>query len=160
MRAWLHLWLQLRQLMGMKMKMNEKGFSLMELIVVMAILAVGLSIAVPGLMAMGRSNAIKADARSLKNLLAKTRMDAVRRNQSLTVAINTEADSCIVSVTGGATVSTTIFNGVQCATSPASLAMVWDNKGITSNFSRIDLFGAEATYSLFVSSAGNIRIAK
>lgn len=158
MSAWVHLWLQLRQLMGIKM--DEKGFSLMELIVVMAILAVGLSIAVPSFMAMGRSNAIKADARSLKNLLAKTRIDAVQLNQSLTVTIDTEANSCIVSVTGGDAISTTNFDGVQCATSPASLAMTWNNRGIATNSSRIDLVGAEATYRLFVSSAGHIRIAK
>ena len=145
----------------MTLRMNEKGFSLIETIVVLVIFAVGVTLAVPNFIAMGRSNSIKAEARDLKNLLAKTRMDAVRRNQSLTATINTVANSCVVTETaGGATVSTTNFDGVQLATAPNPLAIEWDTKGMTANFCSISLVGAEATYSVSISSAGNIRIAK
>ena len=142
----------------MRLRMNEKGFSLIETIVVLVIFAVGVTLAVPNFIAMGRSNSIKAEARDLKNLLAKTRMDAVRRNQSLTATINTGTNSCTVS--GGGTSSTTKFNGVQLATSPASLAIVWDTKGMTTNNSTISLAGQDATYSVVISNAGNIRITK
>lgn len=142
----------------MILHMNKKGFSLIETIVVMAILAVGLAIAVPNFMAMGRSNSIKAEARELKNVLAKARMDAVRRNQSFTTTFNTGANSCTVS--GGGTSSTTNFKAVQLATSPDPFAIVWDTKGMTTNNGTISLAGQDATYSVVISNAGNIRITK
>jgi type IV fimbrial biogenesis protein FimT len=142
----------------MRLRMNEKGFSLIETIVVLAILAIGLTIAAPNFMAMGRSNSIKAEARELKNLLAKTRMDAVRRNQALTATINTGTNSCTVS--GGGTSSTTNFKGVQLTPSPNPLAMIWDTKGMINSNCTIRLVGAEATYDVIISLAGNIRIAK
>lgn len=147
----------------MRLRMNEKGFSLIETIVVLAILAIGLTIAVPNFMAMGRSNSIKAEARELKNLLAKTRMDAVRRNLALTATINNAGvgNNCTVSETvSGTSISTTSFNGVQLASSPDPLAIVWDTKGMTTTNCTISLIGAEATYQVIVSLAGNIRIAK
>lgn len=142
------------------LQFRNEGFTLIETIVVMTIFAIGVSIALPNLMAMGRSNAVKAEARKLKDVLAKTRMDAVRRNQALTVTVDTTANSCTVSVTGGADVSTTDFIRVQLASSPDSLSIVWDTKGMTNNNCTISLIGAEATYQVIVSLAGNIRIAK
>ncbi len=147
----------------MTLRMNEKGFSLVETIVVLAILAIGLAIAVPNFMAMGRSNSIKAEARELKNLLAKTRMDAVRRNLSLTAIINNAGvgNNCTVAETvSGTSVSTTIFNGVQLGSSPDPLAIVWDTKGMTTSNCTISLVGSEAAYDVIISFAGNIRIAK
>lgn len=126
----------------------------------MTILAIGLAIAVPNFMAMGRSNAIKAEARKLKDVLAKTRMDAVELNKSLTVTINTAANNCTVSVTGGADISTTRFDRVKLASSPDPLSIVWDTKGMTTNNCTISLVGTEATYQVIVSLAGNIRIDK
>lgn len=140
---------------------SDRGFSLIETIVVMAILAIGLAIAFPNFMAMGRSNSIKAKARDLKNLLAKTRMESVRCNQSLTATINTVANSCTVTETGSGTiVSSTDFNGLQLATSPAPLAMIWDTKGMINRNCTISLVGTEAAYDVIISLAGNIRIAK
>jgi prepilin-type N-terminal cleavage/methylation domain-containing protein len=145
---------------------SRKGFTLIEMLIVMFILAIGLAIAVPGFMAMGRSNSIKAEARLLKNLLAKTRMDAVRLNQSLTATINTVANSCIVTETvGGANVSTTNFDGVQLTTNPSPLAIEWDAKGMTDDCiatttCTVNLVSSDASYSVIVSSAGNISIVK
>lgn len=145
---------------------SRKGFTLVEVLIVIVILAVGLAIAVPNFVAMGRSNSIKAEARQLKNLLAKTRMEAVRRNQSLTATIDTVANSCIVTETvGGATVSTTNFEGVQLATSPSPLAIEWNAKGMTDDCiattkCTVNMVGPDAAYDVIVSSAGNVSIAK
>ena len=140
-------------------KMGNRGFTLIEMVIVMAILAIGLSIAIPGFNAIGRSNAVKAEVRGLKNVLAKTRMDAVERNQSLTTTIDGTNKRCVVTDAGGATLSTTDFDGVQLSISPNS-PITWDSKGMADNTYTIGLAGQAATYSLIVSAAGNIQIIK
>ena len=137
---------------------KKQGFTLIETIVVMVIFAIGLSIAIPNFMAMGRSNAVKSEARKLKNILAKARMDAVQTNQSLTVTIDTAANSCTVSGSGMST--TTNFSMVDLTSSPDPLSINWDTKGMTINNCTINIVGTEATYQVIVSSAGNIRISK
>ena len=141
-------------------RFSDRGFSLIETIIVIAVLVIGLAIAVPSFTEMGRRNAVKAEAREMKNILARARMDAVRRNESLTADIDTGANRCTVSVTGGAAISSTDFNGVQLATSPNPLSIVWDSRGMTTNFCTISVVGQDETYNVIVSSAGNIRIAK
>lgn len=142
-------------------RFSNAGFTLIETLVVVAIFVIGMAIAIPNFMEMGRSNAVKSEARTLKNLLARTRMDAVRRNQSLTATINTVANSCAVTETAtGTLVSTTNFEAVQLVPAPSPLSIVWDSRGMVGNFSRIDLVGAEATYRVNVSLAGNINIVK
>jgi prepilin-type N-terminal cleavage/methylation domain-containing protein len=140
-------------------KMGNRGFTLIEMVVVMAILAIGLSIAIPGFNLIGRANAVKAEVRGLKNVLAKTRMDAVERNQSLTANIDTTTKRCTVTAPDGATISTTDFNDVQLTVSPSS-PIVWDSKGMADNTYTIGFVGNAATYSLIVSAAGNIQIIK
>jgi type II secretory pathway pseudopilin PulG len=129
------------------------------MVVVMAILAIGLSIAIPGFNAMGRANAVKAEVRGLKNVLAKTRMNAVERNQSLTTTFDATNKRCVVTDPGGATLSTTDFNEVLLSIIPDS-PITWDSKGMADNTYTIGLTGKEATYSLIVSAAGNIQIIK
>ncbi len=142
-------------------RLSNQGFTLIETLVVVVILAIGLAVAIPAFMEMGRSNAVKAEARSLKNLLARTRMDAVEGNQSLTATINVATNSCTITDTAsGAVVSSTNFNGVQLVPAPNPLAIVWNTRGMTNNFCSINLVGAEGTYQVSVSLAGNIRIAK
>lgn len=142
-------------------RFSNEGFTLIETLVVVVILAIGLAVAIPAFMEMGRSNSVKAEARSLKNLLARTRMDAVEGNQSLTATINVATSSCTVTDTAtGAVVSTTNFDGVQLVPAPNPLSIVWNSRGMVGNFSSINLVGVEATYQVFVSAAGNVRIAK
>jgi prepilin-type N-terminal cleavage/methylation domain-containing protein len=140
-------------------KTGNRGFTLIEMLVVMAILAIGLGIAIPGFMEVGQSNAVKSEARQLKNLLERTRMDAVRLNQTLTAAIDVATNQCTVSDPNGV-ISTTTFNGVNITTNPDPLQIVWNNRGMTANFCTISLAGDKATFNIMVSAAGNIGIAK
>jgi prepilin-type N-terminal cleavage/methylation domain-containing protein len=139
---------------------GNKGFTLIETLVVVAILAIGLAIAVPYFREMGLRNASKAQVRALKDALAKARMDAVERNESLTATISATNNRCTVTDTGGATISTTDFDDVQLSVSPNPLAIVWDTKGMTSNAFSIGVSGNGVTYNLIVSAAGNIQITK
>jgi len=141
-------------------KTRHRGFTLIEVVVVVGILAIGLGIAIPGFMAVGQTNAVKAEARQLKNLLERTRMDAVRRNQTLTAAIDAATNQCTVSDPNGQVLSTTAFNGVNITTVPNPLQIVWSTRGIPANPCTINLAGNSAAFDIIVSAAGNIRVAK
>jgi prepilin-type N-terminal cleavage/methylation domain-containing protein len=144
----------------MMQRLSNRGFSLIELIVVMAVLAIGLAIAVPNFMEVGRRNAVKAEARELKNVLEKARMEAVKRKQSLTATIT--GNRCTISVSsGGATLSTTEFDRAQVDTGGVDPRTIqWNTRGMTTDNCTVGFVGAEATYNVIVSSAGNIRIAR
>jgi prepilin-type N-terminal cleavage/methylation domain-containing protein len=144
----------------MRQSFGVKGFSLIELLIVMAILAVGLAIAIPSFMSVAQGKAVKSEARLLKNVLARTRMDAVRRHESLTVAIDAVNNRCTVSVTGGALISTINFRKTQLSTTLNPAQIVWDTKGMTNDFCTINLTGQAVTYNVSISAAGNIRIAR
>jgi prepilin-type N-terminal cleavage/methylation domain-containing protein len=143
---------------GAKNAMRNKGFTLIEVLVVMVLLAIGLAIAIPNLKGMGLRNAAKAEVRELKNVLAKTRMDAVQRHESLTVTIDTVNNRCTVTDSGGATLSVINFNDVQLSASSNPLPIVWNSKGMTDNSYNIGIAGKETSYTLVVSAAGNIQI--
>jgi prepilin-type N-terminal cleavage/methylation domain-containing protein len=137
------------------LKTGNRGFTLIEVLVVMAILAIGAAVAIPNFIGVGQRSAVKAEARQLKNLLERTRMDAVRRNQDLTVAINVATNQCTVSDLNGV-ISTTNFTRVNID----AFIIVWNARGMPDSSYNIGLAGDDATFNVNISSAGNIRIAK
>lgn len=139
-------------------KTGNRGFTLIEVLVVMGILAIGLAVAIPNFIGVGQRSAVKAEARQLKNLLERTRMDAVRRNQDLTVAINVATNQCTVSDLNGV-ISTTNFTRVNI-TNPDAFNIVWNARGMPDTFYNIGLAGDDATFNVNISSAGNIRLAQ
>jgi prepilin-type N-terminal cleavage/methylation domain-containing protein len=140
--------------------MGNKGFTLIEAMIVVAILAIGMAIATPGLRGIGLRNAAKSEVRELKNILAKTRMDAVQRNESLTATVDITNNRCTVTDSGGATLSTINFNNVQLTASSDPLPIVWNSKGMTANSINIGITAKDASYTLVVSAAGNIQITR
>ncbi len=70
------------------MKQTQKGFTLLELITAISLIAIGTAIALPSLLAAGESSGIKSDARDLKNTFALCRMEAIKRNCSVTLLFN------------------------------------------------------------------------
>jgi prepilin-type N-terminal cleavage/methylation domain-containing protein len=145
---------------GAKNAMRNKGFTLIEVLVVMVLLAIGMAIATPNFMRIGQRYAARAEARELKNVLAKTRMDAVQRHESLTATIDARNNRCTITDSGGATLSVVNFNDVQFSTGSNPLPIVWNSKGMTDNSYNIGIAGKETSYTLVVSAAGNIQITR
>ena len=70
------------------------GFSLIELLVTIAIVAILAVVAAPSLMSLINSNRLTAQANELVASLQQARMEAVRRNRSVTVCRSINNTTC------------------------------------------------------------------
>src|SRR5438552_210581 len=68
---------------------SKQGFSLVELVVVVAIVLVLAAIAVPNMMNVIGNSRLRAAASSLSGLLQNSRMQAVKQNRTMTVHFTT-----------------------------------------------------------------------
>lgn len=70
------------------MKQDHYGFTIVELLTVTTIFLIGATIAMSTIIEIGRRDGVKSEVRDLKNIFSHARMDAIRRNRSITVAFN------------------------------------------------------------------------
>jgi len=169
------------------MRKYQAGFTLLELLIVIAILLVGTSIALPSIMDMGRRDGVKAEARDIKNIFFRARMEALKLNQSVTVVFNQNGcdcmafvdtnDSCEYDAGDGAIISSVSFSYAKfddnkgggdgltfVANDNNKPALRWDTKGLPHRngtgfgSGAAYLCGSNARYGVIVSKAGNTRI--
>ena len=168
-----------------KMK-NSKGFTLVEVLIVVAIFAIGAAIAIPNIMDMGRRSAVKSDARQVKDQLAKARIEAIERNSWVTVEYRQVNNDYVIFVDSNppdytyngaeevidiVSISSSRYDITQGGGDGIAIAagncIAWDTKGISydnigglSNGS-IYLKGENGPgYQIIINQAGNVRIAQ
>lgn len=79
---------------------NSLGFSLIELMVVVAVLAILVSIAAPSFSSIINNNRIDSTLRNVHETLQFARSEAVKRNQTVRVCVaNTDQTACAPSTT-------------------------------------------------------------
>lgn len=70
------------------------GFTMVELLITMAVLAVVLALAVPSFQGIMNRNRLTASANELVSALQTARMEAVRRNKRVALCPSTDGGSC------------------------------------------------------------------
>ena len=75
-------------LMSRRSKAGCAGFTLIELMVVVAIIGISLSIAIPQLSSISQNATLGAAARELYGQLQRAKMDAIKRNETVAIAIS------------------------------------------------------------------------
>lgn len=78
---------------------RESGFTLLELMVALALTAILLTIAVPSFTTMMRNNRGVSDANALLGMMLLARSEAIRRNVTVEVCTSTDGNSCDNSLT-------------------------------------------------------------
>ena len=76
------------KLMNRQAPSKSTGFSLIELMVIVAVLVVTLSLAVPAVQEMVKNNRVTGQTNELIALMGFARSEAIRRNQSVTVSLD------------------------------------------------------------------------
>jgi type IV fimbrial biogenesis protein FimT len=79
--------------------LHRRGFTIVELVVTLAILAIAASFAIPGLNSFIRSNQITGVTNELLTSLSLARVEAIKANSPTVICASTNASTCS---TGGA----------------------------------------------------------
>lgn len=138
---------------------GKKGFSLIELLVVIVIFAIGLAIAAPNLMQIGRRNSVKSSARKIKDALYTARMRAVELNESIDVQFNTIAESYTTSVvSSGRVLDYYTFNSSDINLNIDPSTVTWNTRGSTTDACTITVQNGNDRYNVVVAATGNVRI--
>ena len=144
---------------------NKNGFTLIELIIVIAIFAIGSAIALPSLMEMGRRDQVKTEARQLKDQLAWGRATAIEQNTPVVVTLGTTNYTV-----GSTTINLTKASMVAVVTDSANNSLTtfqWNARGYPTTVGgnsgdiksiTITCTGSSKSLVVSISTAGDIAI--
>jgi len=140
---------------------GDKGFSLIELLVVIAIFVIGLAIALPNFMNIGRRNVVQSHARKIKDALYAARMSAVELNETVAVQIDKDLDNYITTVvSSGRVLDRYSFENTDIDININPSIVNWNSRGMTNDNCTISVQNQFDSFDIVVSSAGNVRITR
>ncbi len=163
-------------------KHNRNGFTLIEVIIVIAILGIGLAFAIPNIMDMGVKGQLRTAVRQLKDQMAQARITAIETNAQTLIAFDPFVDGVITSyqIVQDADGDCEIDVGEQSrrislsnvnitannltANDAGNLIVQWDNRGYprrkNGSFTNgtVTFSGGGNQLQVLLSPTGNIRI--
>ncbi len=159
------------------MASGQQGFTLIEMMIVIAIIAIVLSLAVPSFNEFFEKNRLKRAAEEVYSLVTKARAEGVIRSADMSVAVNTgswcvgyaaaagcnctAADSCVVPIAGTDVLQVVDggdFSGVTIAETFAGVGTTFDNVEGSAGTGRVSLSAADWDLDVIVSGMGRVII--
>lgn len=108
---------------------KANGFSLIELMVVIALVAILASLAAPSFQGMIASSNLTSTTNDLVATLARARSEAIRRGKRVTICMSTDHESCVT--TGDWTQGWIMFNDDDHSDTDATVESVNDITAVT-----------------------------
>lgn len=145
---------------------NHRGFTLTELMIVVALMAILAAIAVPSIIAQMPKYRLNGAAREVLGDLVAARMQAVSQNNEFKVfflddhryMILDDDDNDGASDTGEATQTVDIQTDYYDVTFNSNNDPIFQANGTASNLATITLSNTSGSHSITISSAGRVRI--
>jgi prepilin-type N-terminal cleavage/methylation domain-containing protein len=100
----------------MRIKTGQSGFTLVELMVVIAVIGILLAIAVPNFLSWQPNMRLRSAARDIFSVMSRAKIEAIKRHANVTVLFNSPGDSYIMFLddgTGGGTSEDETQNGTE-----------------------------------------------
>jgi prepilin-type N-terminal cleavage/methylation domain-containing protein len=137
-------------------KKHSAGITLVELIIVLAILAVCSTIALPDIATFSSGYRLKAAAREVATDLQFTRLLAVKENRTYQVVFGTNSYQ-VIRLSDGIVAKTRSFGPDYPDINLTNLSITFDPRGL-SNGSTVTVANAKGVKNVSVSSVGRVMI--
>lgn len=137
------------------MKNRESGFTLFELMIVIAIIVILSAIAVPNFKSWRDNANLRGSAFGLKSDLEMAKVRAIRGGGDVTVSFSKDAYEIKQSAGAGIIMSKKL-NSVEIITDPSGYSIVFNNKGMSQQAGKIELKNSESEITITINRIGSI----
>ncbi len=137
---------------------NNKGFTIIEMVIVIVIMAILAAVAVPNIISWRAKSSLGGDTRTLKADFELARSRAIRDNTNMTISFNTGNNS--YSITNGVDIilSRNLTNTSINGTTLAGDSTTFDSRGRSSNSGIVTLSNDTGNTQVVVNMIGTVRI--
>jgi len=136
---------------------NNKGFTILELIIVIVITAILATFAVPSIRSWRANSSLSGDIRTLKADFEFARSRAIRDNTPITISFNTGNNS--YSIDSVPPVSRSLVGtSISTNLTGAATMTTFDSRGRADNTGNVTLSNGSRNATVSVSMLGSIRI--